>query len=204
MIGVVDYGVGNMGSVLNMLKRVQVPARVVADEEGMRAARKLILPGVGAFDRAMSRLAESGLLELLNERVLRDGVPVLGLCLGMQLLTEGSEEGTLRGLGWIGGTTRRFRFDTDGDRLKIPHMGWNTVRPRAGAVLFQGLEGEAPFYFVHSYHVVCEREGDVAATARHGYDFTAAVQAGHIFGTQFHPEKSHRFGMRLLRNFGDL
>lgn len=204
MIGVVDYGVGNLGSVLNMLKRVRVLARVVADAGGLRGVEKLILPGVGAFDPAMTRLAESGLLEALHDRVMRDGTPVLGLCLGMQLLTEGSQEGRLPGLGWIPGNTRRFRFDEDKDRLKIPHMGWNTVRPRPGAALFRGLEDEARFYFVHSYHVVCARDGDIAATVRHGYEFTAAVQSGHVFGTQFHPEKSHRFGMRLLRNFGEL
>jgi len=204
MIGVVDYGVGNLGSVLNMLKRVRIPARVVADAEGLRGVEKLILPGVGAFDRAMTRLAESGLREVLHERVMGDGTPVLGLCLGMQLLTEGSEEGRLPGLGWIPGRTRRFQFDDNEDRLKIPHMGWNTVRPRLGATLFRGLEDQARFYFVHSYHVVCAGDGDVAATARHGYDFTAAVQSGHVFGTQFHPEKSHRFGMRLLHNFGEL
>jgi glutamine amidotransferase len=201
---IVDYGIGNLGSVLNMLKHVGVPAAISADPVVISAAEKLILPGVGAFDTAARRLRESGLLDLLHKRVIEQGVPTLGLCLGMQLLTRGSEEGDEAGLGWIAGETRRFRFPDGEAPLRIPHMGWNTVMPRAGAALFTGLEQEARFYFVHGYHVILDEPNDVAAVTRYGYEFVSAVQRDNVFGTQFHPEKSHRFGMRLLKNFADL
>lgn len=204
MITIVDYGVGNLGSLQNMLKKIAVPARVSSTPTAIADAGKLLLPGVGAFDSGMSRLRELGLVEVLNERVLKAGVPVLGVCLGMQLLTEGSEEGQLPGLGWIAGTTVRFRFDPQANNLKIPHMGWNTARPTATAKLFGNLPEDARFYFVHSYHVECRDNADVATWTTHGYEFVSAVQHGNIYGAQFHPEKSHKFGMQLLRNFAEL
>ncbi len=149
----------------------------------------------------MRHLHELGLVEALNEKVLNGKAPVLGICLGMQLLTKRSEEGELQGLGWIDGWTMRFRFDERDSGLKIPHMGWNTVRPLSSESLFHGLDEQSRFYFVHSYHVQCAREEDVLAMTCFGYEFASAVQMGNVMGTQFHPEKSHNFGMKLLTNF---
>jgi len=204
MIVVIDYKMGNIGSVLNMLKKVGAEARISSDPKEIETADKLILPGVGAFDTGMKHLAESNLLNLLNEKVLERKTPTLGICLGMQLLTRGSEEGVLPGLGWIDGQTVKFRFNGDRTHLKVPHMGWNTVDIKSTDSLFRNLEDEARFYFVHSYRVVCNRDEDVLAVTHHGDDFVSAVQHDNIMGTQFHPEKSHKFGMTLLKNFAEL
>lgn len=204
MIVVVDYGMGNLGSILNMLKKIGAEARVSSDPQEIESADKLILPGVGAFDAGMKRLQELGLIGVLDDKVLNGKTPTLGVCLGMQLLTQQSEEGNLLGLGWIDGETIRFRFDPKQTHLKIPHMGWNTVTIHREGELFRGLEHEARFYFVHSYHVVCNQQEDVLATTHHGYDFVSAIQRDNIMGTQFHPEKSHRYGMKLYRNFVEL
>ncbi len=204
MITIVNYGMGNLGSIRNMLQRIGVKARISSSREEILAAEKLILPGVGAFDTGMANLAQSGLREVLDEMVLVRQTPVLGVCLGMQLLTRSSEEGRLPGLGWIDAETIRFRFDPKATGLKIPHMGWNTVRPAAGAVLFAGFVEPPRFYFVHSYHVVCAAAAEVAATVNHGTEVTAAVARGHVMGVQFHPEKSHAYGMKLLKTFAAL
>jgi len=204
MIVIIDYKMGNIGSVLNMLKRIGAEAVISSDPREIEGADKLILPGVGAFDTGMKHLAESNLTNLLNEKVLERKTPTLGICLGMQLLTKRSEEGVLPGLGWIDGETVRFRFDADQSNLKIPHMGWNTVKIKTTDSLFKDLEDEARFYFVHSYRVVCHSDEDVLAVTHHGDDFVSAVQHENIMGTQFHPEKSHKFGMTLLRNFAEL
>lgn len=203
MITIVDYGMGNVGSILNMLRRIGAPARLAAGEDDIRSADKLILPGVGAFDPGMRQLNESGLVDALNERVLGDRVPVLGICLGMQLLTRGSTEGSLPGLGWVEGRTLRFSPPENGERLKVPHMGWNLAEPAAGSLLFRGLESEPRFYFVHSYHVEVDDPAQVAATTHYGLTFPSAVECGHVMGVQFHPEKSHHYGMALLRNFAE-
>ena len=203
MITIVDYGIGNVGSILNMLRRIGAPARLAAGEGDIRSAGKLILPGVGAFDPGMRQLHESGLVDALRTRVLGDGVPVLGICLGMQLLTRGSSEGSLPGLGWVAGSTVRFNPPAEGERLKVPRMGWNRAEPAAGSVLFRGLEAEPRFYFVHSYHVEVDDPAQVAAVTRYGVAFPSAVECGHVMGVQFHPEKSHRYGMALLRNFAE-
>lgn len=204
MITIVDYGMGNLGSILNMLKKVGVKARVSSSRTEISSAEKLILPGVGAFDPAMRRLRESGIGDLLDEMVLGREVPALGLCLGMQLMTERSEEGTLPGLGWIKGGTRRFRFSPAASALKVPHMGWNTVATNSAKSLVAGLYDPSRFYFVHSYHVELADPADAAAWTHYGYDFVSILQKGHIMGTQFHPEKSHKFGMRLLATFAEL
>jgi imidazole glycerol-phosphate synthase subunit HisH len=201
MIVVIDYGMGNLGSILNMLKKVGAQARISSDSAVIGAADKLILPGVGAFDAGMRRLHELNLVETLTRRVTREHTPFLGVCLGMQLLTQGSEEGDLPGLGWIEGRTLRFAFGQEHCGLKVPHMGWNTVSCRKEAPLFAGLEPDSRFYFVHSYYVMCARREDVLATTTHGVEFDSAVSRGNIMGTQFHPEKSHRFGMAVLANF---
>ena len=204
MIAIVDYGMGNLGSILNMLKRIGTKAKITSDRAEIEAADKLILPGVGAFDPAMRRLNESGLKEVLNELVLERRKPTIGLCLGMQLLTEGSEEGNLPGLGWVAGETRRFKFENEDAGLKVPHMGWNTVRPEQVKPLVQDLYDPSRFYFVHSYHVALRDPSDAAAWTHYGYDFPSMIQKGHIMGTQFHPEKSHKFGMKLLKNFAEM
>lgn len=201
MISIVKYGVGNLGSILSMLRYLGIPAELIETPGQVLKAERLILPGVGAFDRAMSRLNEAGLVSPLHEAVLDRRIPILGICLGMQLLGEGSEEGNLPGLGWIGGYSRRFAFDDNQDHLKIPHMGWASLSiPRPG-VLFPDTDTQSRFYFVHSYHLCCSNPEDVAAEASHGVPFTAAVERERIFGAQFHPEKSHRFGMALLTRF---
>ncbi|MFH1059298.1 MAG: imidazole glycerol phosphate synthase subunit HisH [Pseudomonadota bacterium] len=203
MIVIVDYGMGNLASILNMLKRIGARAAISARPQDIAAAAGLILPGVGAFDEGMRALEEKGLLPVLNDAVLEQKKPVLGICLGMQLLTEKSEEGALPGLGWIAGETIRFRFGPEHRALKIPHMGWNTVEPTRADGLFRDL-AEPAFYFVHSYHVICREAADVLAWCGHGYKFAAAVQRGHVMGTQFHPEKSHKYGLKLLTNFAEL
>jgi len=204
MIVIIDYDMGNLGSILNMLKRIGAQAIISSAIKDLEIADKLILPGVGAFDTGMSNLQEGGFLPVLQERVLNDKIPILGICLGIQLFTRRSEEGDLPGLGWVAGETIRFRFSADQDSLKIPHMGWNLIKPVRSHPLVRGLEEEAAFYFVHSYHVVCEDPADVLATTHHGFEFVSALQRGNIMGTQFHPEKSHRYGLTLLRNFAEL
>ncbi len=200
MLVIVDYGVGNLGSILNMLKKIGVKAAVSSRGAEIAAADKLILPGVGAFDSGMAALDRSGLIPLLSKKVMQEKIPVLGICLGMQLLTRRSAEGKLPGLGWIDGETVKFSFPNQRE-LKIPHMGWNGVSVRREDPLFCNMPDDPRFYFVHSYHVVCKDARDVAATTQYGYDFTSAVAKGNMYGVQFHPEKSHKFGMKLLENF---
>lgn len=202
MIVIVDYGMGNLGSILNMLKKIGAPsAKISTDPRDIEQAEKLILPGVGAFDTGMKHLRETGLIPLLNEKVVKAKVPTLGVCLGMQLITKKSEEGELPGLGWLDAETIRFSFDPMKTGLKVPHMGWNTVKIQRAGTLFNEMYPDARFYFVHSYHVVAHNANDVLAMTNYGYDFVSAVQHENIMAAQFHPEKSHKFGMRLYKNF---
>lgn len=201
MITIVDYGMGNVGSILNMLRHLGHAARISSDSGDILSASKLILPGVGAFDAGMTNLAKRGLRPALDQAALEKKIPVLGICLGMQLLSHSSEEGVERGLGWIDAHTVRFRFNDLPAPPKIPHMGWNLVHPSRPDPLFAGLEREARFYFVHSFHLVCRSSESELARTTHGYEFASIVRHGNIHGTQFHPEKSHRFGMKLLGNF---
>lgn len=203
-IVIVDYGMGNLGSIQNMLRHVGADSIVSSVASDIQSAGKLILSGVGAFDSAMKKIHDMGLLSVLHEQVLENKVPMLGICLGMQLLTAQSEEGELSGLGWIEGKTVKFRFDNELQKLKIPHMGWNLVHPIRESKLLRNMPEKPRFYFVHSYHVVCKNEEDLLCITHYGYDFGSAIEKDNIYGTQFHPEKSHKFGMQLVRNFAEL
>lgn len=201
MIIVIDYGMGNLGSIVNMGRKAGGSFTVSGDPAVIAQADKLILPGVGAFDNGMARLRERGLIPVLNHLVLERKVPILGICLGVQLFTRRSEEGVLPGLGWIAGDTIRFQFAAGPAQLKVPHMGWNHIEPARPDPLLRDLPPEPRFYFVHSYHLVCDEPADVLAWTQYGRRFASAVQRGNIWGTQFHPEKSHKFGLALLKNF---
>lgn len=200
-IVVVDYGTGNLASVRNMLRKAGHDAEVTSDRAAIEGAFRLVLPGVGAFDHGMRNLAERGLIDVLNEAVLARKVPILGICLGLQLMSRGSEEGALPGLGWLAADTVRFRFPPDAGELRVPHMGWNTVAKATDTFFSRTLPVDARFYFVHSYHVRCDNPRDVALTAPYGVDVTAAAVKDNVAGTQFHPEKSHKFGLALMQAF---
>lgn len=201
MLTIVDYGVGNLASIKNMLKKIGADAQISSDPSVISAAEKLILPGVGAFDTCAQKLQESGLTGLLNQKALVEKTPVLGICVGMQLLMSGSEEGILPGLGWINGKIIRFRQDQLPSELKIPHMGWTDVFPNKSSRLFDNMYEDPRFYFVHSYHPAADNDSDVLVYAQYGYKFAAGLEHENIMGVQFHPEKSHKFGMKLLDNF---
>lgn len=198
MIAIVDYGMGNLGSIQNMLRKIGVESVITSDPKEILAADKLILPGVGAFDNGMKNITERKLLEPFNNKVLKEKTPVLGICLGMQLLTNGSEEGSLPGLGWIPARTIRF---SNNNGIKVPHMGWNTVKTSNHSKLTENLLKDSRFYFVHSYYVKVENEENSILKTEYGLAFDSAIQKDNIFGVQFHPEKSHKFGMQLLRNY---
>lgn len=199
-ITIVGYGVGNLGAIPNMLRRLGADASVTSDPERIRAADKLILPGVGAFDAAMARLRELDLVDVLDEQVSR-GVPVLGVCLGMELLADASDEGVLAGLGWVPGHVARFGPDVVDAGLRIPHMGWNYVTPKTDLPLLQGFGDRPRFYFAHSFYFAPTDADDIAATTTYGSTFASVVHHDNVTGIQFHPEKSHRFGLKLFENF---
>ena len=201
MISVLDYGMGNIGSILNMFKWIGVESEVCDDLSSLENAQKLVLPGVGAFDHAMSRIRELGMFDILNQKALVEEIPILGICLGMQLITRGSEEGEMEGFGWIPAEARRF---PESSSLKIPHMGWNVVTSDKESELTLGFEEQTRFYFVHSYAVFSDNPETCILKTSYGVDFDSAIQKGQIFGVQFHPEKSHRFGAELFRNFANL
>lgn len=205
MICVVDYGVGNIQAFLNLFKRLGVEARRADKPEALSDAVRLVLPGVGHFDHAMQRLNESGMRPKLEELILGAQVPVVGICVGMQMLARGSDEGNLPGLNWVPGRVRAFATQPKSADLPMPHMGWNDLQPRANSKLFsKGFEDAPQFYFLHSYFFDADDKKDVAATANYGLDFDAVVSRGHIHGVQCHPEKSHNWGEQLLKNFVEL
>lgn len=198
-----NYGCGNLASIARMVSKVGGEATISGDFKDMDVAEKIILAGVGAFDHGMGGLRDGGWIEALNEAALVRHVPVLGICLGMQLMCKSSEEGRLTGLGWIDAEVKRFSLPAESG-LKVPHMGWNTVTIAKGNPLISADQGEQRFYFVHSYHVICSNSADTLAIAHHGYDFAAAFGHENVFGVQFHPEKSHKFGMALMKKFVEL
>lgn len=201
MIVIIDYGAGNVASIRNMLRKAGFSATISGNPQDVLRAAKLILPGVGHFDHGMQVLHERGLVRALEQRVQHDGIPILGICLGAQLFARGSEEGTRKGLGWLSADVRRFdtkRLSTD---LRIPHMGWAEVTTTRAHPLLQDLPEQPRFYFVHSYHLHCDDPSDELIQAVHGYPFTAGVAHRNLWGVQFHPEKSHRYGLKLLENF---
>lgn len=202
MVTIIDYGMGNLGSIQNILKKIGYSSIISKDPSEIANADRLILPGVGKFDKAMSNLAELGFIELIRQKA-DDGIPLLGICLGMQLLATDSEEGTLRGLGLIPGHVRKFTLDAG---LKVPHMGWNLIDYKAECPIFAGFEHleETRFYFVHSYHYCCDWEAHSVSTTYYGLPFTSSIWKSNIYGVQYHPEKSHKFGMKLLSNFMEI
>ena len=202
MITIIDYKTGNLGSIQNILKRIGEDSVVTSDKGAIAEAKKLILPGVGSFDTGMRNLKDLDLINILNQKVLIEKIPVLGICLGMQLLSSGSEEGILPGLGWIKANTQRFNF-ADTTEYKIPHMGWNHIKIVKESQLFNDMYADARFYFVHSFYLKVNEPGNILTTSTYEIEFTSSVEKGNILGVQFHPEKSHKFGMKLLKNFID-
>jgi glutamine amidotransferase len=204
MITIVDYGVGNIMAFANTYKRLDIPHVVATSAEQLRDATRIILPGVGSFDHAMQRLESSGMRQVLDDLVLNKKVPVLGICVGMQMLAESSEEGTEAGLGWIKGKVRKFDVTKFTQTTHLPHMGWNNVRPNPDQALFKDLDNNSLFYFLHSYYFECHQEENVLAQSQYGFNFSCAVGTNNVFGVQFHPEKSHHFGATLLKNFAEI
>lgn len=204
MIRIVDYGLGNVQAFANVYKRLGFDAARAKTASDLEDASRIILPGVGAFDHAMELLEESGMRPALEDMVANKRVPVLGICVGMQILADSSEEGKAAGLGWVPGRVRSFASRPESTRLPMPHMGWNDVSSVASAPLFAGLEADARFYFLHSFFFDCDHQHHVLARASYGFDFGCAVAAGNVYGVQFHPEKSHHYGATLLKNFAEL
>jgi len=204
MLVIIDYGMGNLHSVLKAFKRLRIEAKVSSDIADIQEADKLILPGVGHFKSGMDNLAQRNLIPTLNEEVQDKGKPILGICLGMQLFTNSSEEGNASGLGWLDAETIQFSFPEDEKKLRVPHIGWNSLEFENSSVLYEGMSDNPSFYFVHSYYVKSNYSEDVAATTDYGFNFTSSMVKNNIFATQFHPEKSHDDGLKLLRNFIEL
>ena len=201
MISIVNYGSGNIQAICNIYTRLNIAFRVTADPRELADSTKIILPGVGAFDQAMGQLECSGLREALEDCVLGRQRPLLGICVGMQLLAKSSEEGVRPGLGWIDGAVRRFDVSRLSQRTRLPHLGWNTVAPTRPSPLFQDVDLVAGFYFLHSYYFSCAADEDVLARTEYGGNYASVVNHGSIYGVQFHPEKSHQAGIQLLKNF---
>jgi glutamine amidotransferase len=203
MIALVDYGLGNIQAFANIYRRLGIEAWAASTATDLRRASRIILPGVGSFDWAMTRLQKSGLREALDEEVLGAKKPVLGICVGMQMMARSSEEGVLPGLGWIDATVVKFDTRLLQGETHLPHMGWNDAGPLSTDTLFSGLDAPQ-YYFLHSYFMNPDREESILATSSYGVTFTSAARSGNIYGTQFHPEKSHQWGVRLLKNFAEL
>ncbi|MBA4367328.1 MAG: imidazole glycerol phosphate synthase subunit HisH [Desulfobacterium sp.] len=204
MITIIDYGLGNINAFINLYKRLNIKTMVARTAEDLEDVTKIILPGVGAFDYAMSQLNTSGMRDELDKQVIANKVPVLGICVGMQILAKSSDEGKLPGLGWIDGEVRLFDSNLIPYKTRLPHMGWNSITPIKNNKLLEKLNGNSMFYFLHSYYFACNNNDDIIATTRYGVTYASAINNVNIFGTQFHPEKSHSNGIQLLQNFASL
>lgn len=204
MIAIVDYGLGNVQAFINIYKRLNIPAALASTAESLLQADHIILPGVGSFDWAMQCLERAGLRQSLDQQVLDRKVPVLGVCVGMQMMARASEEGSEAGLGWIDAKVRRFAFTPDNHQLMLPHMGWNEIELVRPSGLLKGLETDSRFYFLHSYYFAPSSATDVIISADYGAGFACGVQVGNCYGVQFHPEKSHGWGIQLLKNFAEV
>lgn len=204
MIGIVNYGSGNIQAIVNIYNRLNIPSMIVEDSTLLNVPDKLILPGVGSFDETMQELTRSGMKDELNDVVLNKKKPILGICVGMQILADRSDEGQLPGLGWIKGSVKKFDTNSLSIKPYLPHMGWNTIEPVQQHPILNGLNHERGFYFVHSYYFDCANETNVLAQTSYGNPFSSAVIRDTIFGMQFHPEKSHSNGVKVLGNFAKL
>ena len=202
MITIVDYGMGNLRSVQKAFERIGIPAKISGHHDEILGADKLVLPGVGHFEQGMKNIQSRGLFEVLNTAVLKTKTPIIGICLGMQLMTEFSEEGNCNGFGWIKGKTRKFLFNDNG--LKIPHMGWNTLSILKNNSIFKEISPDSFFYFVHSFYISCDNIDNILALSTYGIDFVSSFENENIFGCQFHPEKSHDNGLQIIKNFAEL
>ncbi|MBU0764997.1 MAG: imidazole glycerol phosphate synthase subunit HisH [Bacteroidetes bacterium] len=201
MIVIIDYGMGNLRSVLKAFKRINAEVKISSDIREIEKADKLVLPGVGHFKRGMENLNNMGLTAVINKKVMQDKIPVLGICLGMQLFTNHSEEGDAEGFGWIDAQTVKFNFSENDQKFKIPHMGWNNISPVKDSALLKGMEKDDSYYFVHSYYVKCNNSEDILCTTEYGIEFVSGIQKDNISGTQFHPEKSHKAGLKIIKKF---
>lgn len=204
MIAVIEYGSGNIKAIANVYHRTNIPFFIANKPEDLTKADKIILPGVGAFDHCMNELNKSGMKEILNDIVLNDKKPVLGICVGMQLMAASSEEGNLEGLNWIEAEVKKFDESKFSQATHLPHMGWNSVKPEKDDPIFGNIDLTSGYYFLHSYYFNCYKDNDILASAEYGGKFTCAVKHENIYGVQFHPEKSHNAGVRLLENFANL
>ena len=204
MIGIIDYGSGNIQAIATIYKNLNIEHQVLNKPEDLKKADKLILPGVGAFDATMQQLIDSGLKEELNKLVLEEKVPVLGICVGLQVMGFESEEGELPGLGWIPGKVKKFDKSRIENKPKLPHMGWNEIKDNRSHKLFDGIDSDFGFYFVHSFYFECKNPENILSISNYGCEFTSSIYDNHIIGTQFHPEKSHGNGVQLLKNFSEL
>lgn len=204
MIAILDYGSGNINAIKNIYERLNIPFEFATTKEQLQSADHILLPGVGAFDETISTLVANGYFEVLNKKVLVEKVPLLGICVGMQMLADSSEEGELKGLGWIYGKVKKFNKNLIPDKPKIPHLGWNSIEIMRECPLFKDIDPEVGFYFVHSYYYECADEANVVCKTQYGDFFHSAINRENIYGVQFHPEKSHDNGIQLLRNFANL